>query len=359
MSYRKLAILGIVAAGMVVWAIVQSNISHRPVGGGVAAGATLLQGFDPAAIGSIVLQADGNTVTLSRQGGSFVVVEKGNYPARTNQINYLITSCLDIQTAELVTSDKANFAELGVSDDKPRKTVKFFKPDKSLIAGIVVGKTGNETSGTYVRLVSSDKAYLSTNVPPLETAAMDYVDRILTGVTRDDIVMVKGDGPDGSYVIMNEPDRGPVLTNVPAGKRAKTNWVDLAFSALTNLTFDDVKKDPGKLKFDKTYTCQLKDSTVYTLSLASKDGKTYAKCAADFMDKSAVIKKSGVESDAELKAKEAKLLARDKASDFAKKTQGWVYEIPQPKARSLTITFAELIENETANPLLDAKGAKK
>ena len=77
MSHKKLAILGIVAAGMVVWAIVQSNISNRPVGGGAAAGATLLQGFDPAAIGSIVLQADGNTVTLLRQGGGFVVVRKG------------------------------------------------------------------------------------------------------------------------------------------------------------------------------------------------------------------------------------------------------------------------------------------
>jgi hypothetical protein len=354
MSHKKLAILGIVAAGMVVWAIVQSNISIRPVGGRVAAGASLLQGFDPAAIGSIVLQADGNTVTLSRQGGSFVVVEKGNYPARTNQINYLITSCLDIQTAELITSDKANFAELGVSDDKPGKTVKFLKPDKSIIAGILVGTSGKDTPGTYVRLVSSDKAYLSMNGPPLQTAAMDYIDRTLTGVKREDIVMVKGDSPDGSYVIMNEPDRGVVLTNVPAGKRAKPNWLDLVFAALTNLTFDDVKKDPGNLKFDKTYICQLKDSTVYTLSLASKDGKTYAKCTADFMDKSAVIKKSGVESNAELKAKEAKLLARDQASDFVKKTQGWVYEIPQPKARSLTINFAELIEDESAKPA-DAK----
>ena len=53
--------------------------------------------------------------------------------------------------------------------------------------------------------------------------AMDYIDRILTEVKREDIVMVRADAPDGSYVIMNEPDRGVVLTNIPAGKRAKTN----------------------------------------------------------------------------------------------------------------------------------------
>ena len=172
-----------------------------------------------------------------------------------------------------------------------RKTVKFLKPDKSIIAGILVGKAGKDTQGTYVRLVSSDKVYLSTNVPPLQTAAMDYIDRILTEVKREDIVTVRAEAPDGSCVITNEPDRGAVLANVPAGKRAKTNWVDQAFAVLTNLTFDDVKKDPGNLKFDKTYVCQLKDSTVYTISLTSKDGKTYAKCAADFMDKSACNQK--------------------------------------------------------------------
>jgi hypothetical protein len=350
MSHKKLVILGIVAAGMVVWAIVQSNISNRPVSRGVEAGANLLQGFDPAAIGSIVLQADGNVVTLSRQGDFFIVVEREKYQAKTSQINNLITSCLDIQTAELITSDKAYFAELGVSDDKPGIAVKFFKPDKSIIAGILIGKT-KETHGTYVRLVSSDKTYLSTKALWLPATAMDYIDRVLTEVKYEDIVKVSGDAPDGSYVIVKDSDKGSVLTNIPAGKRAKTNEVQQVFSALSNpnLTFDDVIKDSGKMKFDKTYVCQLKDSTVYTVSLASKGNKTYAKWTADFMDKSAVLKKMGIESEAELKAKEAKLLARDKAEEFTKKTQGWIYEIPESQAKILTMKFTNLIEDEPKN----------
>jgi hypothetical protein len=357
MSHKKLAILGLVAAVMVGWAIVQSNISHRPVRGGVAAGARLLQGFDPAAIGSIVLQAEGDTVTLLRQGSGFVVMEKDKYPASTKQINILISACLDIQTTELITTDRANFPELGVSDDKPAKAIKFLKPDKSIIAGIIVGKPGKDTQGGYVRLLSSDRVYLSTNVPLLNTAAIDFIDQYLTEVKLTDIAMVTVDGPDGSYVVVNEPGRGFVLSDVPAGKRAKPAELDQVFTALTKLTFEDVKKDPGKLNFDRTYTCQLKDTTVYAFSLAAKGNKTYAKCAADFLDKSAVIKNAGVESEAELKAKEAKLLARDRAMEFTKRTQGWVYEIPQPKAKSLTFTFAELIENEPAKPA-DTKAVK-
>lgn len=357
MSHKKLAILGIVAAGMVVWAIVQSNISNRPAGGGMAVGATLLQGFDPAAIGSIVLQADGNTVTLLRQGEGFVVVEKSKYPANIKQINHLISACLDIQTAELITSDKANFAELGVGDDKPGKAVKFLKPDKSIIAGILVGKAGKDSQGTYVRLASSDKTYLSTNAPLLNAEAMHYIETTLIEVKRDDILTVSAAGPDGSYVITYKPNSGAVLMDVPVCKRAKTNWINEIYIALSKLTFDNVKQDPGNLKFDRTYVCRLKDSTVYTIGLKSQGGKTYARFAADLMDKSG-IKISGAESKAELKEKEAKLLARDKVADFVKKTQGWVYEIPQPTAKNLTFKLADLIEDEPAKPA-DPNSAKK
>jgi len=349
MSNKKLTVLGIVAAAMVVWAVVQSQIAHRTTGGMVA-GAALLQGVDPETIGSIIVQADGNTVTLSRMGNNFVVMEKDGYPAQTSQINNLITSCLDIQTSELITSDKANYAELGVSDEKPEKAVKFLKADKGVIAGVVIGKAASDTQGTYVRRVSDDKAYLSTNAPWLQTAALDYIDKKLTDVDRANIVKVSVTAPDGSYAIANEPNRGVVLENIPAGKIAKANEVEQVLTALTSLQFDNVKKDTGAVSFDKTYVCRLKDSTVYTLNLAAKDGKTFAKCTAEFMDKSEVLKKNTQESEAELKAKEAKLLARDKADAFAKKTQGWVYEISEYKAKNLTMKFADLIESEPNKP---------
>lgn len=358
MSNKKLTVLGVIAAAMVVWAVVQSQIANRTAGGTVA-GASLLQGIDPATIGSIIVQADGNTVTLSRMGNSFVVVEKENYPAQTSQINNLITLCLDIQTSELITSDKANFAELGVSDDKPEKAVKFLTADKKMIAGIIIGKQAKDTQGSYVRRVSDDKVYLSTNAPWLQTAAMEYIDKKLTDVDRANIVKVTLTSYDGSYNIANEPNRGVVLENVPAGKITKTNEVEQVLTALAGLGFENVKKDAGAIGFDKSYVCRLKDSTVYTLNLAVKDGKTYAKCTADFMDKSTVTKKQGVvESDEDLKAKEAKLLARDKADAFAKKTQGWVYEIPEYKGKNLTAKFADLIESEPNKPA-DANGAAK
>jgi hypothetical protein len=47
-----------------------------------------------------------------------------------------------------------------------------------------------------------------------------------------------------------------------------------------------------------------------------------------------------------LKKKEAKLLARDAADEFAEKHKGWVYQLPPGKAKNMTKPLAELLEDE-------------
>jgi hypothetical protein len=97
--------------------------------------------------------------------------------------------------------------------------------------------------------------------------------------------------------------------------------------------------------------CRLKDSTVYALRIAQKEDKTYVSCVAEFTDKTPVEKASvnqggEVESEEELKKKEAKLLARDNATKFTAKHQGSVYEIADWKAKNLMKELADLIEDE-------------
>jgi len=100
------------------------------------------------------------------------------------------------------------------------------------------------------------------------------------------------------------------------------------------------------LTFDKQFICRLKDSTVYTLKIAQKDDKTYAVCEAEFTDKTPVLKGDEVESEEELKKKEAKLLARENTIKFTGKHQGWVYEIAEWKAKNLIKELSDLIEDE-------------
>lgn len=346
MSDKKLTILGIVAVLMVLWAVVQSRVSKRspseldrPV--------YLIQGLDPADIDSVVLGTGEEAVTLKRQGKEFVVVNKDNYPARTSEINSLITKCLEIQTSQFVTESKANHEDLEVTEEKARSVVKFFKPDSSLITGVVAGKTTELGQGTYVRKASSDKVYVAPTVPWLNTQAMNYIEQELTSVKREDVESVTVSSPSGKYTLKTKEDsQDIVLEDIPAGKKLKSSDSQSVFTALTNFRCDDVKKKSSDLTFDRQYVCKLKDSTVYTLKIAQKDDKTYVTCEAVYTDTTDIKKGSEVESEEELKAKEAKLLARDNAPKFTAKHQGWIYEIAEWKAKNLTMELSNLIEDE-------------
>ncbi|MBW7988811.1 MAG: DUF4340 domain-containing protein [Planctomycetes bacterium] len=346
MSNKNLTILGIVAVLMVIWAVAQSHVSNKPrteTDGPVY----LIQGLDPADIDSIVLGNDEETVTLKRQQGSFVVVNKDNYPAKASEINNVITKVLEIQTSQFVTDNAANHEDLGLTEENATATIKFFKADSSLLTGVVGGKMKELGQGAYVRLASSDAAYVAPTMPWIADTAMSYIEQELISVKRDDIVSVTVSSANGQYTLKTTEDgKDVILENVPIGKKFKSIDGDSVFTALTSLRCDDVMKNSGDLSFDKEYVCTLKDSTVYALKIAQKDDKMYATFEAVYTDKTPITKDSNVESEEELKKKEAKLLAQEGAIKFTTKHKGWVYEIAEWKAKNLIKELSDLIEDE-------------
>jgi len=346
MSNRKLTILGIVAVLMVIWAVAQSHVSNRP-SMETEGPSFLLQGLDPAGIGSIVLGSGEDTVTLKRQQGDFAVVNKDNYPAKIGEINNLLTKCQEIQRTQFVTDNPANHEDLGVTEENANATIKFFKADSSLLTGIIGGKTKELGQGTYVRLASSDAVYVAPTMPYIADTAISYIEQELISVKRDDIVSVTVSSASEQYTLKKMEDgKEVILENVPAGKKYKSSDGDSVFTALTSLRFDDVMKKPDDLTFDKEYICTLKDSTVYALKIAQKDEKTYVTCEADYTDKTPVVKDSNVEPEEELKKKEAKLLAQEGVIKFTTKHKVWVYEIAEWKAKNLIKELSDLIEDE-------------
>ncbi|HCO94702.1 MAG TPA: hypothetical protein DIU00_12255 [Phycisphaerales bacterium] len=358
MSNKNLTILGIVAVITVLWAMVQSRISNRP-GAEPDRPVYLIQGLDPARVDSIVIGTGDAAFTLKRRNNDFVVVDKDNYPAKTSEINSLITKCLEIQTTEFVTDNPSNHEDLEVTEGKARSVVKFMKadPNSSLLTGVIIGKTKELGQGSYVRMLSSDsalsnKVYVTSNAPWFGGGAVNYIDQELIAAKREDIESVTVSSLNGPYTLKTEEDsQDIILDNIPAGKKLKSSDAQSVFTALTSLRFEDVNKISSDMVFDKQYMCRLKDSTVYALRVAQKDDKTYVSCAAEFTDKTPVEKASinqggQVESEEELKKKEAKLLARDKATKFMTEHQGWVYEIADWKAKNLTKELADLLEDE-------------
>ena len=358
MSYIKLTILGVIAFIMVILAVVLSHFSNRPR---VVSDSLiyLVQGLDTDEIGSIVLGTGEDAFTLKRQQSGFVISDKDNYPAKTSEINSMISKCLEIQTSEFVTDNPANHEDLEVTEEKARSVVMFMKadPNSSLLTGVVIGKTKELGQGSYVRVLSSDsaisnKVYVTSNAPWFGGGAMNYIDQELISAKREDIESVTVSSQNGPYTLKTKEDsQDIILDNIPAGKKLKSSDAQSVFTALTSLRFDDVKKISSDMAFERQYMCRLKDSTVYALRIDREDDKTYVSCVAEFTDKTPVEKASidqggEVESEEELKKKEAKLLARDNAVQFTMKHNGWVYEIAEWKAKNLTKELADLIEDE-------------
>ncbi len=358
MSSKKLTILGIVAVLMVLWAVMQARISNRtgiePVGP-----TYLIQGFDPSGVDNIIVGTGEDAFTLKRQRSGFVVVEKDNYPAKTSEINSLISKCLEIQTSEFVTDNPANHEDLEVTEENARSVIKFMKadPNSPLLTGVVIGKTTELGQGSYVRMLSNEaatnnKVYITSNAPWFGGGAMNYIDQELISAKSEDIESVTVSSKDGQYTLRaKEGSQDVVLDNIPAGKKLKSSDSRSVLTALTSLRFDDVKKLSSDITFDRQYMCRLKDSTVYALRIAQEDDKTYVSCVAEFTDKTPVEKASidqggEVESEEELKKKEAKLLARDNAVKFTTKHNDWVYEIADWKAKNLTKELDDLLEDE-------------
>jgi hypothetical protein len=346
MSNKKLAVLGILAVVMIVLAVL-TNPSSKKVKVRSEGKAYLIQGLDPSEIAKIVLGTGSDTITLKREGNRFLVVEKDDYPAKTDAINELITSCLDIKIIEMYTDDKQNHKALGVTEEDARSVIKFFKADSSPLAGVIVGKNKEQGRGTFVRLVSDDKVYLSLSVPRANSNAMGYIDSSLLSIGSEDIESIQVVSPKETYSIKRKASGNEiVLEDIPEGKKQKDDDCKSVFEAATNLWITDVSEGTAGILFDNKYICKLKDSTVYTFDISQKESKSYITCRAEFTDPTPVTKPEAEDSEEDLKKKEALLLGRDNASDFSRKHKGWVYEIGEYNASNMVKKLSELIEDD-------------
>jgi hypothetical protein len=350
MNDKKLVILGIIAVLTAAAAMVVSRLGQTGQETNLVIG-PLVGGLDVDAVGKIALSDEKGTqkITLVKKDNRFVVVEKDSYPASLRKVNELVNACLDIRTAELRTADKANHADLGVSEETAKTIITFYDAADKPLTGVMISENRPESRDAFARLISDDKTYLILQSPWMNSQPMNYIDTQLVQADAKKIVEVTVSDPNNVvYTLKGEKD-GDVITlaAMPAGKQFKATDYRSVFTALSGLTFEDVaaKEKVEVLKFDSSYVCKLNDSTVYTLKLAKKDGKTYLDITAEFTDKTAVMKEKEVESQEQLKEKEAKLLARDAAEALAKKTANWLYILPEYKAKDLTKPFKDLIED--------------
>ena len=343
MTDKKLTILGVVAAVMVVIVMVQSSFKGKQSSSDAIT--YLIQGLDMEDVAKIqVLDSNAKQLLISNKDGKFYVDSLSGYPVKISELNNLITKCLDVKIGAKYTDNVSNFDDLEISDEKAKYIVKFLNAEDKVLTGIIVG--ANKNSGNYVRKFADRNVYISENSFWASTTPTTYVESKLFDVKSDDITEVSVATAESSYKIINDGTT-KVLEGIPEGKQAKDSDLQSIFDAIGRASMTDAAKqsDMTDLSFDTVYNATLKNSTVYRIELAKKGSDFWIKCAAVFTNDEKVKKANKVESDQELKKKEQILLDREAAMNFTAKHKGWVYKIPSWVAGNMTKEFDSLLED--------------
>ena len=333
---------------LIVFALYSGN---RAVKREFEPGSLLIQGVAPEKIQTISIVHGKETVTLKRRDKGFVLAERDDYPASLSRINELLLVCLEIRCKSKVTDAKENYRELGIEEGADNAVVVTFKDSSGqTLFGLVRGKNA-EGGGAYVRLLDQSAVYASEGYPAIEATPTSFLDKMIVDVKADNIRRVEVRTGKDQYALTRDEKGVVALEKAPEGKRAKPSVCETVATALAGLEFSDVSS-AGKmpLEWDTTYTCQLASNLVYTVQLAKKGDRYYAKFSASAPEVEGV-QITRTEAEQELKKKDALLQAVEKAREFTPRQAPWVYELPSWTAENMRHPLSNLVEDVTAEEI--------
>jgi len=352
MSDKKLAVLGIIAAAVAALAVLQSRISRTFTPPQITL-APLIEGLDIDQVQSIEIKSrDSEPVRLRRKETAFVVASKENYPANLRKVNSLISDCLDIRITSdaLITANSENHAHLGLTSDTARYEITFFGEQEKALVGLLIADTDRDenSSSTPVRLANSNQAWRLTDAPYISTRSIDYIDSQILQVDRQKIDQVTVTDPNQTaYTLKPVPDSTDVLlVELPPQKQIRQSNARSTFGSLTSVRMEDVLSSAStpSLEFNHSYVCELNDHLVYTARLARNGQKNYIRLSARYTGPEPQVQQQ-VESEEQLRQREALFLAKKNAETFTARHSGWVYIIPSYKADEMTRSLADQIED--------------
>lgn len=358
---KTLKVLGVVAAVLVVLSAWVG--SRRPTATfEFNKGQLLVADPDTDRIDVIKVHKGEDQVELRRSGKGFVVASRQNYPASTREVNTLMRSVLGVRCAAEVSDAADAHAELGVVEDGDASTtVRFLDAEGKELVGVVV--SDSQDGQQYVRLVGEDVVYRTEDFVSLRTEDLDFVDKKLVELPRDDVETVAVAPAEGDDYTILSPEKGEVeLASVPDGKKAKASEPSTVFGAVNYVNFTDFRSESEltDLEFANRYTAKTRDGAIYNFSLAKQDETWWIRGAAEYVGPWPLKVPPPLPDDAsdEDKQKNQEVLdqnvrwkdAREAVDAFNDRHQSWVYEIGSWKAESMTKPLDQLVEDDDGKP---------
>jgi hypothetical protein len=250
-SFVVLVAATAVSVGLAAYAVLERHVPATAGVVGAPLAPALASRLDE--VGKLVIEKQGQTVTVERRDGRWVLAERGGYPVAPVKVRDLVLAVSEARLLEPKTSNPERLMRLELMDPaapEARSTsLRILAGDGEELAAVVIGKTrhglyGAGRGGAYVRAVGSDQAWLADRtievpgepVAWLERTVLDLPPAAVTGITLspptgEPVALVPEAGPEGRLT----------LASVPEGRAVDPEKVNRVRSLLDGLGIQDVQ----------------------------------------------------------------------------------------------------------------------
>jgi hypothetical protein len=285
-------------------------------------------------VASVTVLRNGSAMTFIRDGNSWLVAEKGNYPANAGKISQIVRSMADLTLVEPKTQKADLYPRLEVEDPGKGKSTLVSVKDKSggAIAELIIGKRrydrlGAGNDGVYLRKPGDTQAWLARGSLEFSGDTASWLDRRILDIPEKQIAKVTLTQADGAKLVISRasPDAKFAVEDAPADAKFKSETTTSGPAmALETLDLDDVKP---------AAELPVPDKDLVTASFTTFDGLTVDVRLFEH-DKTnwiAVSAAGSGKSEAE-------------ARNIDEKVSHWTYAISSNKANLLRTKLADLLE---------------
>ncbi len=297
MNTKTLTIMGIITVALIGTAILVSQQKETAL---PQTGQPVFHGLMSKIneVSELVVNVQSETMTIVRDGESWNVKEKDNYPANMGKIREVLIGLGELKILEAKTKKPELYEKLGLENVEAEGSISTGVTLKdsagTTLAEVIIGKQrpskGNPNQDeVYVRKVGDPETWLAIGKLSIEKNLSEWLDKDFLEVEPKRVRRVHIIHPDNTTLVLekeNPDDLDFKVTNLLEGEEIQSQFsVNNIVSTVTSLSLDDVQPN-SEISFEDesvvTTSFETFDGLEGTVKLFRKDEKNYVKVSAVF-----------------------------------------------------------------------------
>ena len=243
----------------------------------------LFPDFNEEQVVKIEITATGETTTLSKQNGSWVVASMDNYPADSEGVAELLSKVTEFKNTQRVSNNPEKQAEFEV--DSTGVEAKLMDANDKVLVHLFVGKTTPGFLSSYVRPANSNDVYVAQGYlqSVFNKGTRTWKDRTIFSFNKGIVTQLNIISSEETVELRLDAE-GTWQMLKPVVAVAKTTEVDTLLTTFSELDTDDFAEATDELAEygldtpQSTISALLNDGTTATLHVGKEEeGKLYVK----------------------------------------------------------------------------------